>query len=107
MNWILNEPYDNQVDVDKVKAIIADISPGLLPTGYYLTSDCKNVTCVIVQLLVKGNKDVIAKLVSVGFEKGKKRKVETGRDWGMYEGYSFKIDLKYHLEARWKGVQHG
>lgn len=107
MNWILNEPYDNQVDVDKVKAIIADISPGLLPTGYYLTSDCKNVTCVIVQLLVKGNKDVIAKLVSAGFKKGNKRKVETGREWCMYEGYSFKIDLIYHLPARQKGVLHG
>lgn len=107
MKRILNEPYDNQVEVDKVKAIIDDISHGLLPSGYYLTSDGRNVTCVIVSLLVKGNKDIIEKLSSVGFEKGRKRKVESGREWCMYEGYSFKIDLKYYLPTRQKGALHG
>lgn len=107
MKWILNEPYDNQDYVDKVKAMIDDISPGLLPSGYYLTSDGRNVTCVIVSLLVKGNKDIIEKLVSAGFEKGRKRKVETSREWCMYEGYTFRIDLRYYLPARQKGVSHG
>ena len=97
MNQFLNEPYENQVEIDKVKSIIADIYPGLTPHSYSLDYDRRIVTSIAVRVPVKGNKDVIAKLVSAGFVKGHKRKVESGRKWPVMEGYSFDMILRYYF----------
>lgn len=97
MKKILNEPYVNQVEIDKMRAVLDNVSPGLTPSCYMLKGDERIVTAIVVTIPMKGNKYVIEKLVSLGFKKGHKRKLGSSRAWGEYEKYSFQIDLTYYL----------
>jgi len=88
------EPYDNQSEIDKVQRIVENICPGLKINSFELRWNTNTVVAVGVTLAVKGNKEIIKKLMSIGFRKRFMRKQESGF---MYDGYSMCIALKMPL----------
>lgn len=92
------DSYKNQADVDKVKKLLESISPGL-GISYYMT-DNDFTTVHVIGLFVpeKGNKEIINKLLSIGFRKIRRRKVETGHYWDIGASYTMQVVLEISME---------
>ena len=93
----MREPYDNQAAVDKAQRMVESICPSLKITSCSLKWNSNVVIEVGVTLPVKGNKEIIDKLVSIGFIKGHKRKKDFYNYWSISESYSMLIDMRMPL----------
>lgn len=92
------ENYENQADVDKVKKLIESISPGLRISYYGTDNEFKTVHNIGLYVPEKGNKEVINKLLSIGFRKIRRRKVENGRYLDMAASYTMQVVLEISME---------
>lgn len=92
------DQFSNQADVDKVKKLLESISPDLR-ISYYMTDDGFNVVQNIgLYVPEKGNKKVISKLLSIGFIKKCRRKVESGNIWDLEAPYTMQVILEISME---------
>lgn len=91
------DSYKNQADVDKVKKLLERVSPKLR-ISYYMTDDAFTTVRVIgLYVPEKGNKEVINKLLSIGFRKIRRRKVENGHYY-MGASYTMQVVLEISME---------
>lgn len=94
----MSDFFINQDDVDKVKKLLESISPELRIGYYVMDSDVKNVVRNIgLYVPEKGNKEVINKLLSIGFMKMRRRKVEDGHYWDLVANYTMQVVLEISM----------
>lgn len=106
----MDDTYKNQADVDKVKKMLESISPGLRISYYMTGHEFTTVQNIGLYVPEKGNKEVINKLLSIGFKKIRRRKVEDGGYWNMSATYTMQVVLEISIEkailaAEFEGVK--
>lgn len=94
----MGDSYKNQADVDKVKKLLESISPGLRISYYMLDDEVDTVKNIGLYVPEKGNKEVINKLLSIGFRKIRRRKVESGHYWDLAAPYTMQVVLEISME---------
>ena len=105
--------YKNQADVDKVKKLLESISPELRISCYETDYEFTTVHNIVLYVPEKGNKEIINKLLSIGFRKIRRRKVEEGGYWNMSASYTMQIVLGISMEKALRaavcegGKEHG
>lgn len=87
--------YENAKDVAELERLIKSISPDLRITGIGIANNL--VTRASVLVLEKGNKQVINKLLEMGFRKSWREKVRRHDGETDYSGYAFQVRLEIAL----------
>lgn len=83
--------YDNAQQIEDLQKILYEISPELKLCGF--TLDGNRATTAGISIPEKGNKDIIDKLLSMGFKKKRKSK-KTERPWDAFSPYYFIVWLE-------------
>lgn len=86
-------PYSNQAEIDKINEKLKKVAPGLRLSGFSLRWGSDEVYEASVTIPLKGSKEIIRKLVALGFKTKGKRMVSQYTGWGYSAPGHYVIDL--------------
>lgn len=86
-------PYSNQAEIDKINEKLKKVAPGLRLNSFLFDSESNEVHEASVTIPLKGSKEIIRKLVALGFKTKGKRMVSQYTGWGYSAPGHYVIDL--------------